>query len=56
MSSMRTSRGACEYCGGFDEMHVERPGGKVDTRKLFNYSYPSNLLPTIVETSDEERD
>lgn len=54
MSSVRTSRSACEYCGGFDKMNVRRDGGKIEERKLPNYSYPTRLLPSVVEQEDRE--
>jgi hypothetical protein len=53
---MRTSRGSCESCGGFDQIQVERRGGGIETRNLPNYSYPTNLLPSPIERDDESAD
>ena len=53
MSSMRTSKAPCEFCGGFDKMNVEIRGGSIEERNLSNYSYPTNLLPTPVEAVSE---
>jgi hypothetical protein len=50
---MRTSRGSCEICGGFDQIQVKSRDG-ISTRNLPNFSYPDNLLPSMVETESEE--
>jgi hypothetical protein len=43
---MRTAQGACQFCGGFDEVEgVNRRTQKPEMRKLPNYSYPDSLLP-----------
>jgi len=53
MSSMRTHRSPCEICGGFDQINVKDRSG-IRTRNLPNYSYPTNLLPSMVEREDTE--
>lgn len=54
MSSVRVSRLPCDFCGGFDKMNVRGRGGDVVQRNMNNYSYPTNLMPTAVETEDQE--
>jgi hypothetical protein len=54
MSSVRAYRGPCDFCGGYDQFQVKK-GERIETRNLPNYSYPTNLLPSVVETVDEER-
>jgi hypothetical protein len=54
MSSIRTSRLACDYCGGYDKIQVRDRGGSIDERNMNNYSYPTNLMPTAVEDQEGE--
>ena len=51
MSSIRTSRAACEICGGHDQIQVKSRSG-TSLRDLPNYSYPSNLLVTEQPEAD----
>lgn len=53
MSSMRTSKGPCEICGGHDKMNVRQRDRTIE-RPLPNYSYPTNLLPTPVEVGERD--
>jgi hypothetical protein len=52
MSSIRTSRGPCEICGGYDKIQKRSAGGVVKTTNMNNYSYPTNLLPNVVEAAE----
>ena len=52
MSSMRTHREPCDICGGHDQIQVKSRDG-ISVRNLPNYSYPTNLLPTMVEREEE---
>ena len=52
MSSIRTSKAPCDYCGGFDKIEVRRRDGVVE-KSMNNYSYPTNLLATTVESESE---
>ena len=54
MSSVRVSRVKCDYCGGFDQIKLTRGEEVVRTQNLPNYSYPTRLLPSVVEQQDEE--
>jgi len=54
MSSVRTSRHACDFCGGFNTYQTRDPRGRVRTHKLPNYSYPDQLMPTATEAVGEE--
>jgi hypothetical protein len=58
MSSMRTSRGACEICGGFDKIQKRLRSGGISEQNMHNYSYPTNLLPAVAEAEEarEERE
>lgn len=56
MSSMRTARVACQFCGGFDKIRVQKRGGAIVMQNLNNYSYPDSLMPTPIETGAEEHD
>jgi hypothetical protein len=52
MSSVRANRVPCDICGGFDQLQVKSRSG-IRTMNLPNYSYPTNLLPSVVERDDE---
>lgn len=52
MSSMRANRVPCEICGGFDQLQVKGRDG-IKTTNLPNYSYPTDLLPTMTEERED---
>ena len=54
MSSVRVSRTQCDYCGGFDQIKLTRGEEVVRTQNLPNYSYPTRLLPNVMEQEDAE--
>jgi hypothetical protein len=54
MSSIRTARGPCEVCGGYDQIQQRARGGGVITRNMNNYSYPTSLLPSVVEAEEAQ--
>jgi hypothetical protein len=46
MSSVRTSRAPCDFCGGFDQYEgINRRTRKPETQNMLNYTYPDQLLP-----------
>lgn len=53
MSSVRSTRAPCDYCGGFDKLNLTRDGMIVRQQNLLNYSYPTSLLPTVTEQETE---
>jgi hypothetical protein len=54
MSSVRVSRAPCDYCGGFDSIDLTRGERVVRRQNLPNYSYPTGLLPKMLEREDDE--
>jgi hypothetical protein len=49
---MRANRVPCEICGGFDQLQVKGRDG-IKTTNLPNYSYPTDLLPTMTEERED---
>jgi hypothetical protein len=52
-SSMRTSRAACDFCGGFDKYLKRDRRNQVREENMPNYSYPDNLIVTPTEEAAE---